>query len=103
VFTNTATISTVYSDTNPANNASAVGVTVANVAPVAAGDTYTVAPNTTLTVTAPGVLANDSDANNDALTASLVAGPLNGMLSLHADGSFTYTSPHGFVGLVAFT
>jgi len=103
VFTNTATITTAYSDTNPANNTSAVGVTVANVPPLAAGDAYTVTGNTTLTVTAPGVLLNDTDANGDPLTAVLAGGPPTGTLHLHADGSFTYTPPHGFVGPVTFT
>jgi len=103
VFTNTATITSPYLDTNPANNTSAVSVTVANVPPVAADDIYTVTGNTTLTVTAPGVLANDTDANNDPLTAVLVAGPPTGTLDLHAEGSFAYTPPHGFVGLVTFT
>jgi uncharacterized repeat protein (TIGR01451 family) len=101
VFTNTATITSDYADPNPANNTSAVSVTVDNVAPVAADDAYTVTGNTTLTVAAPGVLANDTDANNDPLTANLVAGPPT--LSLHADGSFTYTPPHGFTGVVTFT
>ena len=103
VFTNTATITSAYSDTNPANNTSAVSVTVANVPPVAADDAYTMTGNTTLTVTAPGVLANDTDANNDPVMANLAAGPLTGTLSLHADGSFTYTPPIGYSGVVTFT
>jgi uncharacterized repeat protein (TIGR01451 family) len=103
VFTNTATITSAYSDTHPANNTSATSVTVANVAPVAADDVYTVTGNTTLTVTAPGVLDNDSDANNDVLKVSQGTGPLTGTLSLHADGSFTYTPPHGFASMVTFT
>jgi hypothetical protein len=56
-----------------------------------------------LTVTASGVLVNDSDANNDALTAVLAAGPTTGTLGLHADASFTYTPPHGFTGVVTCT
>ena len=44
-------------------------------APVAADDTYTAAEDTTLTVAAPGVLGNDTDADGDPLTAALVAGP----------------------------
>jgi uncharacterized repeat protein (TIGR01451 family) len=102
VFTNTATITTGYSDTNPANNSSAVSFTVANVAPVGAGDVYTVTTNSTLTVTAPGVLRNDTDANSDALTVTLATGPVTGTLNLHADGSFTYAPAHGFTGVVTF-
>jgi uncharacterized repeat protein (TIGR01451 family) len=103
VFTNTALITSAYSDTNLADNASAVSVAVANLAPEAVGDDYAVARNATLTVMAPGVLANDSDANNDVLTATLAASPVTGTLDLHADGSFAYTPPHGFTGVVTFT
>ena len=103
VFTNTAAITTTTVETNTSRNTSAVSVTVANVPPVAADDAYTVTGNTTLTVTAPGVLSNDTDANNDPLTAVLAAPPFTGTLNLHPDGSFTYTPPHGFAGVVTFT
>ena len=46
---------------------------------------------TELTVGAPGVLGNDSDADGDPLTAVLVSGVSNGSLTLNSDGSFTYT------------
>jgi Ca2+-binding RTX toxin-like protein len=59
--------------------------------PVAVADSYTVAPGGTLTVAAPGVLANDTDADNDTLTAALATGPTSGSLALQPDGSFTYT------------
>ena len=46
----------------------------------------------TLSVDAPGVLANDTDTEGDALAASVVdSGPSSGSLTLNADGSFTYT------------
>ena len=48
---------------------------------------------------APGVLANDTDADGDPLTAvARVASPLDGTLTLNADGSFTYTPTAGFYG-----
>jgi uncharacterized repeat protein (TIGR01451 family) len=103
VFTNTATITTTTADANLGNNSSAVGVTVANAAPVAVGDYYTLSANASLAVTAPGVLANDSDANDDVLTATLVAGPSTGNLALQANGAFTYTPPPGYTGQVTFT
>src|SRR3989449_9460409 len=57
-------------------------------APVAANDDiYTPPEDTQLTVSAPGVLANDTDADGDALTAVLVSGPSHGTLTLNADGS----------------
>ncbi|MCH8960685.1 MAG: cadherin-like domain-containing protein [Bacteroidetes bacterium] len=70
--------------------------------PVADDDTFN-APTDTLTVEAPGVLANDSDADGDSLIAVLVAGPSNGMLTLNRDGSFTYTPNAGFTGADSFT
>jgi uncharacterized repeat protein (TIGR01451 family) len=103
VFTNTAAIGMVYSDTNPLNNTSGVSVTMANVAPVSVNDGYTFVGNSPFTAAQPGVLANDSDANNDDLTAVLSAGPLTGTLSLNANGSFTYTAPALFSGPITFT
>jgi VCBS repeat-containing protein len=44
-----------------------------------------------LTTTAPGVLGNDTDPENLALTAVLVGDVTNGSLTLNADGSFSYT------------
>ncbi|HOU42251.1 MAG TPA: Ig-like domain-containing protein, partial [Promineifilum sp.] len=69
----------------------------------AVDDSYTVALGETLTVAAPGVLANDANPGNAPLTAVLVEGPLSGTLSLAADGSFTYTSTEEFAGQDSFT
>src|SRR5262249_8706938 len=44
----------------------------------------------TLSVPAPGVLANDTDPDSPTLTAVLVTGPSHGTLTLNANGSFTY-------------
>jgi VCBS repeat-containing protein len=74
-----------------------------NVAPVANDDTYTTNANKPLTMAAPGVLSNDEDDNDDALTAALVAGPVNGTLTLNSDGSFTYTPNANFTGTDSFT
>ncbi len=70
--------------------------------PVADDDTFN-APTDTLTVEAPGVVANDNDADGESLIAVLVAGPPNGMLTLNRDGSFTYTPNAGFTGTDPFT
>lgn len=62
-----------------------------NRAPVANPDGYTVANAGTLSPPAPGVLGNDTDADDDRLTAVLVRGPAHARsFTLHADGSFTY-------------
>ena len=46
----------------------------------------------------PGVLVNDNDPDNDALTARVVAMPAHGRIGLHADGSLGYTPSPGFSG-----
>ena len=77
--------------------------TVTQQPPVAANDTYTTPQNTTLTVAAPGLLANDSDPSGNPLTAALVTGPANGTLTLNPNGSFSYTPKAGFSGADSFT
>ncbi|MCP4541679.1 MAG: DUF11 domain-containing protein [Chloroflexi bacterium] len=102
-FSNTATITTTDADSNPDNNESSASVTVRNVAPVAADNTYTTGYETTLVVDVlNGVLANDTDANSDPLTATLGSNPSNGTLSLNLNGSFTYTPTAGFSGADSF-
>src|SRR5207253_678100 len=61
----------------PASNVATVSITITavNDAPVAANDTYGTNEDGTLTIAAPGVLANDTDVDSTALTAVLVAGP----------------------------
>jgi len=78
------------------SNAATVTITVLapNTPPVAVDDSCTVTEDQTLTITAPGVLGNDTDAESDPLTAVWVSDPPNGALTLNANGSFTYT-PHG--------
>jgi VCBS repeat-containing protein len=74
-----------------------------NTPPVAADDSYSAAQNTPLTIAAPGVLANDSDADGDSLTAVVVTPPAHGALLLGANGGFTYTPAAGFSGTDGFT
>ncbi|MDX1745146.1 MAG: cadherin-like domain-containing protein, partial [Halobacteriales archaeon] len=74
-----------------------------NSAPVALNDSFSTNEDTTLNVAAPGVLGNDSDADGDALTASLNTGVSNGSLTLNSDGSFTYMPHPDFNGTDSFT
>src|SRR5207245_6375828 len=67
-----------------------ITINAVNDAPVAAADSYTSSEDTTMVVLAPGVLGNDTDAEGDPLTASVVSGPTHGTLTFNADGSFTY-------------
>jgi VCBS repeat-containing protein len=74
-----------------------------NSAPTAVNDDYTMQQDETLTVSAPGVLDNDSDPDGDPLTAVLETNPANGTVTLNPDGSFTYTPDTGFSGQDTFT
>jgi hypothetical protein len=77
---------------------------ILNEPPVAVDDAYSTDEDIVLTVPAPGVLVNDTDINaNNVLTAILVSGPANGVLTLNADGSFTYTPNLNFNGSDSFT
>jgi VCBS repeat-containing protein len=67
-----------------------------NNAPVAVKD-YNAMTTCDITVTG-NVLDNDSDADCDGLTATLVSGPANGTATLEADGAYTYTPNPGFIG-----
>jgi VCBS repeat-containing protein len=88
---------------NTDNVAVLLNSTVTNQAPVAAGDAFSTAEDTVLTVPAPGVLGNDSDPDGDPLTAVLVTGPSHGTLTLNANGSFSYTPAADFAGSDSFT
>src|SRR5438874_7068509 len=73
-------------------------------APFANNDEYSVAQNGSLNVSAAlGVLANDYDGDGQPLTANLVTGPTNGVLTLRTDGSFSYTPNASFMGYDHFT
>jgi VCBS repeat-containing protein len=82
-----------------------VTITISSVndAPVAANDSYTTPEDSILTVSAPGVLANDSDVEGDPLSAVLVSSPTHGTLSLNGDGSFSYTPATNYNGADSFT
>lgn len=74
-----------------------------NTPPVAENDSYTTKEDTQLAVSEPGILINDTDANDDPLTAILVTDVSSGNLALNADGSFIYTPDDDFYGTDTFT
>ncbi len=75
-----------------------------NTPPNAAADVSSVNEDTTLNINAPGVLGNDTDAQNDALTAVVQTSPANAAsFALNADGSFSYTPQPNFNGTDSFT
>jgi hypothetical protein len=72
--------------------------------PTAEDDIYTTTIDATLSVDAPGVLANDDAGGAGPLTAELVDLPVaGGFVELFADGSFEYTPPAGFAGEDVFS
>jgi len=70
-------------------------------APVAGDDLYNLDEDGTLA--AASVLANDTDPEGQALSATLVAGVAHGTLTLNPDGSFLYTPGADFNGTDFFT
>jgi VCBS repeat-containing protein len=79
------------------------GASVPNTAPVAVEDTYSASQNTALVVPSNGVLANDTDAQSNPLTAAVNTPPSHGTLVLNSSGGFTYTPTTGYTGPDSFT
>ncbi|MGV3485524.1 MAG: cadherin domain-containing protein, partial [Planctomycetaceae bacterium] len=73
-----------------------------NEAPMASADAYAIRTDQILSVTMPGLLANDFDIEADGMFPVLVAGPSQGVLTLNADGSFSYDPNAGFLGTDSF-
>lgn len=104
-FNGTDSFTYQASDGVTVSNVATVTITVAavNDVPVAGNDSYVTNQNVALIVPARGVLLNDSDADGDALNASVVTGPAHGALTLNADGSFSYTPAVNYSGGDSFT
>ena len=71
-----------------------------NVAPVAADDEFNTLEDSPITV---NVGNNDTDANNQILTYSLLSWPSNGSISFATNGQFTYSPGLNFFGNDSFT
>ena len=74
-----------------------------NAAPVSNDDVYSIPVDTTLDRSAPGLLANDTDEDGDALSVDSVIAEVNGTLNWDPDGSFGYSPPSEFVGIETFS
>ncbi|HXG58338.1 MAG TPA: Ig-like domain-containing protein, partial [Thermoanaerobaculia bacterium] len=81
----------------------AITITPVNDAPAANDDAWSTSEDTPLVIAAPGVLANDTDAESNPLTAAIVTGPARGTVALNANGSFTYTPNANANGTDSFT
>jgi VCBS repeat-containing protein len=80
-----------------------ITVTPVNDAPIATADEFVTDEDTPLAIAAPGILANDTDADGDLLTPTIVAGPASGTLVVNSDGSFNYAPNADFNGTDSFT
>ncbi len=74
-----------------------------NTPPVAVADAYSTPQDTPLVVIAPGLLANDTDADGDPLTAAVDTNPAHGTVVVEVNGGFTYTPDTGYSGPDSFT
>jgi hypothetical protein len=76
-----------------------------NNAPVATDDSgYTVARNGTFTISVAALVANDTDANGDALTITAVGNAVHGSVTLNAQtGAVTFTPDASYAGPANFS
>ncbi len=82
-----------------------ITVTPVNDRPTATDDMYTAYQDTPLTVTAPTVLANDSDIDGDPLSVAAfdATSAFGGTVNVAPGGTFTFTPRAGFCGYDSFT
>ncbi|MFO0013145.1 MAG: Ig-like domain-containing protein, partial [Planctomycetota bacterium] len=84
------------------DNQSYARLDLTNAAPVARDDAITLREDETFVLNSPGILANDTDRDDDPIQATLVAGPSHGVLDLRPDGSLRYTPHPNFAGVDRF-
>jgi len=73
-----------------------------DVAPVAQGETLNGTEDQVLNITAQSLLANDSDADGDALSIASVGNAVGGSVVLNQDGSVTFTPDPDYNGEASF-
>ncbi len=79
------------------------GSPLPDVPPVATNDNYVMESQSSLNVSSPGVLSNDSDPNGDSITLVLFTDVSNGILTHNSNGSFSYSPNFDFEGVDSFT
>lgn len=104
-----AAVNGAYDPTTAASGIAGAGAiyglrTWLRAAPAATNDSYNLTEDTPLQVPAhAGVLANDSLASGEELTAELAVSPQHGVVALGADGRFTYTPAANYAGPDSFS
>src|SRR5439155_3702607 len=100
---NTPSLGKVVLSADLAISEATVTITV-DTPPVATNDVYSTCQDSALNVTASGVLSNDTDADNNPITAVLVSSPSHAAsFTLNANGSFSYTPVGGYSGPDSFS
>lgn len=84
------------------SNTATVRITVTNTVPVARADFYDAIADVEISVGAPGLMANDTDADGDELTVDVTSEPPHGNLNERDDGSFRYRADDDFEGVDTF-
>jgi VCBS repeat-containing protein len=87
------------------SNLATVSITVrpVNDRPAVNPDAYDLDEDIPLSISAPGLLGNDTDIDGNTLTAQKVTDPLHGSLTLNANGSFLYIPALNYNGPDSFT
>lgn len=88
---------------NTSDNAPATEVVRALIAPIAQNVSTNALENRTLTVAAPGVLANTVEPNGFTATIVSFTQPAHGSATVNSDGSYTYTPSAFYWGADSFT
>jgi VCBS repeat-containing protein len=100
-FTGNASFTYRANDGTVNSNSATVTIRI-NARPVASANTYAATEDTPLSIAAPGILANDTDPENDPLTAQLTTSVSHGTLALSANGAFNYTPAQNYHGPDSF-
>lgn len=94
-------------DAIPVENGSLTGwslrIISSNSGPQTQPESFSVKAGQTLDIPAAGVLANDSDPDDDPLTARLAGQAKKGSVTVNADGSFSYRAKRKAKGADTFT
>ncbi len=80
-----------------------ITITPINDAPEAMADSFSVAEDGVLNQDASGVLANDTDVEQDPLVVQIVSSTTRGALTLYVNGTFDYTPNANVCGVDSFT